>query len=198
VTDLVVGADGIARCGWVGTDTPYEQYHDREWGVPLHTDRALFEKLCLEAFQAGLSWRTVLHKRPAFRRAFDGFAIEIVAHYGPTDVERLVADAGIIRNRGKIEAIVQNAVIALELTRENPGALERLMWSYRPDSARPRPRTTFDLATTTAESTALSQALRTLGFRFVGPTTMHALMQSTGMIDDHLVGCWRAGGAPRP
>jgi DNA-3-methyladenine glycosylase I len=190
------GPDGRARCGWVGRDDEYLRYHDEEWGVPLHGDRPLFEKLALEGFQAGLSWITILRRRPGFREAFADFSPEAVAGFGADDVERLMADTGIIRNRAKIEATIGNAAALLELQREQgEGALDELIWSYAP-AARPeseRPRELGDLAAVTAESTALSKALKKSGFRFVGPTTVYALMQSGGLVDDHLVGCWRAG-----
>ena len=187
--DVRTGADGRTRCAWVGDDPEYARYHDEEWGVALHGDRALFEKLSLEGFQAGLSWITILRKRPRFREVFAGFDPDAVAAFGPDDVERLMTDAGIIRNRAKIEATISNARIALELTADSPGALDELMWSFAPVD-RPRPP---QLPAVTPESTALSSALRTLGFRFVGPTTMYALMQSAGMVDDHDPQCFRAG-----
>ena len=185
VTDLVTGADGLARCGW-GAGTPdYATYHDEEWGRPVRGDDALFERLTLEAFQSGLSWLTILRKRPAFRAAFDQFDIATVAGYGPADVTRLLGDAGIVRNRAKIEAAIANARAALEL----PTGLAALLWSYAPE-ARPARLTSFaDVPALTPESTALAKALKKRGFRFVGPTTAYALMQATGMVDDHLAGC---------
>jgi DNA-3-methyladenine glycosylase I len=189
VDDLVVGDDGLARCGWAGAAPIYREYHDDEWGRPLRDDARLFERLCLEAFQAGLSWLTILRKRPAFRAAFCEFDIAKVAAFGPADVDRLLADRGIVRNRAKIEAAVANARAALEL----PDGLSALLWSFAPDpDGRPRPRTFADLASTTPESTAMARELRRRGFRFVGPTTSYALMQATGIVDDHLVGCWRS------
>jgi DNA-3-methyladenine glycosylase I len=190
--DLVVGEDGRSRCGWADAAPIYRSYHDDEWGRPQHDDVRLFEKLCLEAFQAGLSWLTILRKREAFRAAFAGFRIEEVARFGPPDVDRLLADRGIVRNRAKIEATVANAQAALAL----PDGLAALLWSFAPPpDRRRRPRTFADLPAATPESTAMAKELRRRGFRFVGPTTAYALMQATGMVDDHLVGCWRAADA---
>lgn len=186
--DTRTGPDGRERCAWVGDDDEYRRYHDQEWGRPLHGDRALFEKLSLEGFQAGLSWITILRKRPAFRTAFAGFDPVTVAAFGEAEVERLMADAGIVRNRAKILATISNAAIVRDLP---AGALDALMWSFAPPP-RPHPRDFSEVPATTPASDALSKALRTAGFRFVGPTTMYALMQSTGMVDDHVAGCWRA------
>ena len=185
--DVRLGADGRARCAWVGDDLEYARYHDEEWGVPLHGDRALFEKMSLEGFQAGLSWITILRKRPRFREVFAGFEPEVVAAFGEDDIARLMTDAGIIRNRAKIEATISNARLVLDL---EPGELDEFMWSFAPASHR-RPATFAEVPATTAASDALSKALRKRGFRFVGPTTMYALMQSAGMVDDHVDGCWR-------
>ena len=190
MTSLVTGPDGRERCAWVGDDAEYRRYHDEEWGTPLRGDRALFEKMALEGFQAGLSWITILRKRPRFREVFAGFEPEAVARFGEADVERLMADAGIIRNRAKILATIGNAAL---VTGMRAGELDELMWSFAPDRGI-RPSTLADVPAVTPESTALSKALRTRGFRFVGPTTMYALMQSTGMVDDHVSGCWRARG----
>ncbi|GAA3932879.1 DNA-3-methyladenine glycosylase I [Microbacterium soli] len=188
MTSVLTGPDGRDRCAWVGDDDEYRRYHDEEWGVPLHGDRALFEKMSLEGFQAGLSWITILRRRPRFREAFAGFDPVAVAGFDDRDVERLMADAGIIRNRAKILATISNAALVRDMA---DGELDALMWSFAPPaSARPRRRE--DVPAVTVESTALSRALRRRGFRFVGPTTMYALMQSTGMVDDHVVGCWRA------
>lgn len=187
--DVRVGADGIARCGWVGDDREYERYHDEEWGRPLHGDRALFEKVSLEGFQAGLSWITILRKRPHFRAVFAGFEPVRVAAFGDAEVAALMADAGIIRNRAKIDATISNARLMLELA---DGEFDELLWSFAPTGARARPGSFADVPAVTAESTALSKTLRRRGFRFVGPTTMYALMQSAGMVDDHIVGCHRA------
>ncbi|GAA1954206.1 DNA-3-methyladenine glycosylase I [Microbacterium deminutum] len=186
-TDIRVDADGVARCAWVGDDPEYRRYHDEEWGVPLHGDRALFEKLSLEGFQAGLSWITILRKRPRFREAFAGFEPLAVAAFGEADVARLMADAGIIRNRAKIEATISNARLVSEM---DAGELDALMWSFAPP-ARPSPRSFADIPAVTAESEAMSKDLRKRGFRFVGPTTLYALMQSAGLVDDHVAGCWR-------
>ena len=189
---LLVGVDGRARCAWVGTDPEYARYHDEEWGVPLHGDRPLFEKLSLEAFQAGLSWISILRRRPGFRAVFHDFEPSVIAAFGDEDVERLMTDDRIIRNRAKILATIGNARATLELTDHAPGALDELMWSFAPTGPRARPRSFADVAAITPESTALSKALKARGYSFVGPTTMHALMQSTGMVDDHVEGCWRA------
>ncbi|MEU4687331.1 DNA-3-methyladenine glycosylase I [Actinoplanes sp. NPDC023714] len=185
MTDLVVGEDGRARCFWGGSTPDYAAYHDTEWGQPLHGDDALFERLTLEAFQSGLAWITILRKRPAFRAAFDGFSIEKVAAYGEADAARLMADAGIVRNRMKVDAALHNARVAADL----PDGLSALLWSFAP-AARPRPATRAGVPAVTAESTALAKDLKKRGFKFVGPTTAYALMQATGMVDDHLAGCW--------
>jgi DNA-3-methyladenine glycosylase I len=188
----IVGADDKERCGWVGTDPEYVRYHDEEWGVPLHGDRALFEKMCLEGFQAGLSWITILRRRPAFRRAFHGFDIDRVADMTPADAEALMADASIIRNRAKIEATIGNARVARELIEGDAGALDSLLWSFAPAPRANRFETYADFPAITPESTAMSKELKKRGFSFVGPTTMYALMQSAGMVDDHLAACWRS------
>lgn len=185
---MITGPDGRARCGWVGDDDEYRRYHDEEWGVPLHGDRALFEKMSLEGFQAGLSWITILRKRPRFREAFAGFDPEVVSGFGTDDVERLMADAGIVRNRAKIAAAIGNAAVVVAMAE---GELDALMWSFAPQPG-PRPAALGDVPATTPASVALSKELRRRGFRFVGPTTMYALMQSAGMVDDHVEGCWRA------
>ncbi|MEV0395477.1 DNA-3-methyladenine glycosylase I [Polymorphospora rubra] len=185
MTDLVIGADGLARCGWGNTTPDYAAYHDDEWGRPVHGDDAHFERLTLEAFQSGLSWLTILRKRDAFRAAFDGFQIKTVAGYDDSDVARLLADAGIVRNRAKIEAAVANARAAAEL----PDGLARLLWSYAPLPRSGRPAGFADVPAATPESTAMAKDLKRRGFRFVGPTTSYALMQAIGMVDDHLLGC---------
>ncbi|WP_309713981.1 DNA-3-methyladenine glycosylase I [Pseudolysinimonas sp.] len=190
--EILVGDDGTPRCGWIGVDPEYRRYHDDEWGAPLHGDRPLFEKICLEGFQAGLSWITILRRRPGFRAAFDGFELETVAAYREDDIERLMADERIIRNRAKVLAAIGNARVAVDVTRDRPGALDELIWSFAPMTTRSRPRTWADIPAVTPESEALSAALRKLGFRFVGPTTMYALMQSAGLVDDHLADCWRS------
>ncbi len=177
--------DGLVRCAWPLETQLYRDYHDYEWGKPLHGDDALFERLCLEAFQSGLSWLTILRKRPAFRTAFAGFSIERVADFGADDVARLMADAGIVRNRSKIDAAIANARVARDLD----VGLDELLWSFAPPP-RPRPRTGADVPATTPESVALAKELKRRGFRFVGPTTAYALMQATGMVDDHVADCW--------
>ncbi|TBN56324.1 DNA-3-methyladenine glycosylase I [Glaciihabitans arcticus] len=189
---VVTGADGRARCAWAGgSDPEYLRYHDEEWGTPLHGDRSLFEKLSLEGFQSGLSWITILKRRPGFRAAFHDFDIEAIAAMTEHDVERLMLDVGIIRNRAKILATISNAAITLELVRDHPGALDELLWSFAPSRRTIRPTTYAQAPAVTAESTAMSTALRTLGYRFVGPTTLYALMQSSGMVDDHSANCWK-------
>ncbi|NYT96723.1 DNA-3-methyladenine glycosylase I [Salinispora sp. H7-4] len=185
MTDLVTGADGSPRCAW-GAGTPdYVVYHDTEWGRPLHGDDALYERMTLEAFQSGLSWLTILRKRAAFREAFDGFRIESVAAFSAADVARLLDDTGIVRNRAKIEAAISNARVARDL----PAGLSALLWSYAPPSRRARPASSAQVPALTVESTTMAKALKKRGFRFVGPTTAYALMQATGMVDDHLLGC---------
>jgi DNA-3-methyladenine glycosylase I len=180
--------DDRNRCGWATGTPDYVAYHDEEWGAPLHGDDALFERLCLEGFQSGLSWLTILRKRPAFREAFAGFAIDAVAGFGPDDEARLMADARIVRNRAKISAAVRNARAAQEL----PDGLDALLWSFAPDGHRPRPATAADVSATSPESVAMAAELKRRGFVFVGPTTAYALMQATGMVDDHVSGCFRA------
>lgn len=180
---IVIGADGRPRCSWGGSTPDYTPYHDDEWGRPVRGDDALFERLTLEAFQSGLSWITILRKRPAFRAAFAGFSIPKVAEFTEADAARLMADPGIVRNRMKIDAALQNARVAAGLD------LTGLLWSFAP-ARRDRPRTRADVPAVTAESTAMAKALKKLGFRFVGPTTAYALMQATGMVDDHLTDCW--------
>jgi DNA-3-methyladenine glycosylase I len=180
-------SDGLidGRCWW-GSSTPeYARYHDEEWGRPVRDDRGLFEKLSLEAFQSGLSWITILRKREAFRAAFAGFEIARVAAFGEDDVARLMTDAAIVRNRAKIGATIANARAAVDLP------LAELLWSFAPEP-RPRPRTPADVPAVTPESTAMAKELKKRGFRFVGPTTAYALMQATGMVDDHIEGCLAA------
>ena len=193
--DLVRGEDGRDRCGWVGDDPLYVAYHDDEWGRPVHDDRRLFEKLCLEGFQAGLAWITVLRKRPAFREVFAGFDPATVAGFGEADVQRLLGDARIIRHRGKIEATIANARAYHDLLADI-GSLDDHVWSFAP-TEHPRPTTFADVPAVTAGSTALSRDLKRRGWRFVGPTTCYAFMQSMGLVDDHLVGCWAASRTPR-
>jgi DNA-3-methyladenine glycosylase I len=193
--DVTIADDGLARCGWVGRDPEYLRYHDEEWGRPMHGDRALFEKITLEAFQSGLSWITILRRREGFRTAFASFDPAAIAAYDENDVARLLADTGIIRNRAKIDATISNAQALLALlAEEGEGALDRLIWDFAPP-ARPetdRPRALGDLPAITPESTALSKELKKRGFRFFGPTTAYALMQAGGLVDDHLTGCFRA------
>jgi DNA-3-methyladenine glycosylase I len=185
MTDLVVGEDGLARCRWGGSTPDYLRYHDEEWGKPVRDADALYEKLCLEAFQSGLSWLTILRKREAFRAAFAGFEIAAVARFGPDDVERLMGDAGIVRNRAKIEAAIANARAAAGID-----DLSALIWSFAPDlDARPAPRTMAEVPAVTPESTAMAKELKRRGFRFVGPTTAYALMQACGLVNDHIAGC---------
>jgi DNA-3-methyladenine glycosylase I len=181
--------DGRVRCDWaVGRPGPdfllYRDYHDHEWGQPLRGQVPLFERMTLEAFQSGLSWLIILRKRENFREAFDGFDIEKIARYTDADVDRLLADEGIVRNRAKIEATIANARAVADLD-----DLSKLLWSFAP-SARPRPATLADVPSTTPESTAMARELKRRGFRFVGQTTAYALMQATGMVDDHLQACW--------
>ncbi len=197
--DVVVGEDGRARCTWGGRDPLYTAYHDDEWGRPLRDETALFGLLCLEAFQSGLSWITILRKRPAFLAAFDGFDPEVVARYGDDDVDRLMADAGIVRNRAKVDAAVANAraLVAMHAAGET---LVDLLFSFAPAADAPeRPdggrfRSLADIPAATPASTAMSKALRARGFRFVGPVVGYALMQSAGIVDDHVEGCWRGQG----
>jgi DNA-3-methyladenine glycosylase I len=185
MTGVVTGPDGLARCSW-GAGTPdYLTYHDTEWGKPLHGDVALFERVSLEAFQSGLSWITILRKRPAFRDAFAGFDPARVAFFDDADVERLLADAGIVRNRAKVVATIANARAVLDLD----ASLDELLWSFAPRPPRPAPRGFGDVPASTDESTAMAKELKRRGFRFVGPTTAYALMQATGMVNDHFADC---------
>ena len=186
----VVGEDGLARPAWAATDPLMREYYDTEWGMPVRDERGMFERISLEAFQSGLSWATILRKRPAFRAAFADFDPDTVAAYDADDVERLLGDAGIVRNRRKIEATVQNARATVALRPE--GGLVDLVWSFRP-VATPQPATFADVPTQSPESLALSKALRGKGFAFVGPTTMFALMEAVGIIDTHLVDSHRRG-----
>ena len=186
---VIAGDDGALRCGWCIAAADYVAYHDDEWGRPVTDDLRLYEKICLEGFQSGLSWLTILRKREGFRRAFAGFVPEVVAEFGPVDVDRLLSDAGIVRHRGKIEAAIANARATLE-AQDRHGSLAEVVWSFEPARTdRPVPERMADLQSITAESTALSKTLRKLGFRFVGPTTAYAAMQSLGVVNDHLAGC---------
>jgi DNA-3-methyladenine glycosylase I len=183
------GEDGVVRCWWGDGEADYRRYHDDEWGYPVAEDRRLFEKICLEGFQSGLSWLTILRKREAFRRAFAGFDFEAVARFGPADVRRLLGDAGIVRHRGKIESTIQNARRAMDL-RDECGSLAAYFWRWVPRK-RPRRMTRAALLelTTTPEATALSRDLKRRGWTFVGPTTVYAFMQAMGLVNDHLEGC---------
>ena len=184
---LIRGSDGRRRCWWCGDAPDYVRYHDEEWGRPVRDDVRLFEKVCLEGFQASLSWLTILRKRDAFRRAFAGFEPARVARFGARDVERLLGDAGIVRHRGKIESTINNARRALEL-----GSLAEHVWGFRPERPRPRRLTRAALAarTTSPEAIALSKDLKRRGWTFVGPTTVYAFMQAMGLVNDHISGCW--------
>ena len=186
MTAPVLGDDGLLRCPWGDAPADYRAYHDHEWGRPVRDERGLFERLSLEAFQSGLSWLTILRKRERFREAFAGFDPAAVAAFTDGDVARLMADAGIVRNRAKVAATIGNARAVLALDRP----LSELLWSYAPSAAeRNAPVTLADVPAATPESTALARELRLRNFRFVGPTTAYALMQATGMVDDHLLGC---------
>ena len=180
------------RCGWASSAPEYVAYHDEEWGTPLHGESALFERLSLEAFQSGLSWLVILRKRPAFRAAFAGFDVDAVAGFEADDVERLLGDASIVRNRAKIESTVANARAVRDAV---PEGLDELLWSFAP-AVHPRPATLADLPATSPESKAMAKELKRRGFRFVGPTTAYALMQATGMVDDHVATCFRAQAQP--
>jgi DNA-3-methyladenine glycosylase I len=195
MSDVVTGEDGLARCWWGASSPEYIAYHDEEWGRPVRGDGALYERLVLEAFQSGLSWITILRKRENFRAAFGGFDIDTVAEYGDADVERLMADAGIVRNRAKIDAAIANAKAAQAL-REGSESLTDLIWSYAPEN-RPAPRGRADIPAVTPESTALAKELKKRGFRFLGPTTVYASMQACGLVNDHIEGCYaRMRGEP--
>ena len=189
---IITGEDGRARCFWGAGTTDYAVYHDGEWGRPVVDDRRLFEKICLEGFQSGLSWLTILRKRENFRKAFAGFDFDKVATFGETDVARLLGDAGIVRHRGKIESTINNARRAVELV-EKEGSLAAFVWRFEPEpGSRPRhlDRAALSALAKTPESTALSKALKKRGWSFVGPTTMYAFMQGVGIVNDHLDGCF--------
>jgi DNA-3-methyladenine glycosylase I len=186
----IVGEDGLARCPWAAGHPVNRDYHDTEWGMPIHGEAAHLERLTLEAFQSGLSWLTILNKREAFREVFAGFDADVVASYDEGDVERLMAEPRIVRNRRKIEAAIANARATVALRAR--GGLEDLIWSFRPATT-PAPTHTGEMVTTSPESLALSKALKRAGFAHVGPTTMYALMEAVGIVDDHLVGCHRRG-----
>jgi DNA-3-methyladenine glycosylase I len=184
---LRTGSDGVVRCWWCGDDPLYVRYHDREWGSPVTDDTRLFEKLCLEGFQSGLSWLTILRKRDNFRAAFAGFDIDTVAGFGPADVERLLGDAGIVRHRGKIESTINNAGRARALIDE-AGSIHSFVAGFRPDRARGI-APGESIPASTEQSTALSKALKQRGWSFVGPTTVYAFMQAMGLVNDHIHGC---------
>jgi DNA-3-methyladenine glycosylase I len=186
---LVIGADGLARCGWGGSSPEYERYHDQEWGRVVHGETQLFERITLEAFQSGLSWITILRKREGFRAAFAGFDPEQVAAFTESDQARLLADPQIVRNRAKVAAAVMNARAVLEVRDAVDGGLDALVWSFAPDPGRPAPKVRDDVPATTPESTALARALKRFGFGFVGPTTAYAAMQACGLVNDHFEGC---------
>jgi DNA-3-methyladenine glycosylase I len=179
------GADGLRRCDWAYSAPDYIAYHDTEWGRPVHGDDAVYERMVLEAFQSGLSFITILRKRPAFREAFAGFSIEAVAEFTDADVERLMSDAGIVRNRAKVDAAIANARAAVAL----PEGVSELIWSFAPTRRRAAPKVQGDLPALTPESTAMAKELKRRGFRFIGPTTAYAHMQATGMVNDHLASC---------
>ena len=186
---IAVGEDGVARCWWADSAADYRTYHDTEWGLPVADDVRLFEKLSLEGFQAGLSWLTILRKREAFRAAFSGFDFERIARFGERDVARLLTNAGIVRHRGKIEAVINNARRAVELA-EAEGSLARYVWRFEPPGRTGRlERASVGQLALTPESTALAKDLKRRGWRFVGPTTVYAFMQAMGLVNDHLVGC---------
>ena len=185
----LTGADGRVRCWWPGDDQGYVAYHDHEWGRPVTDDSRLFEKLCLEGFQAGLSWLTILRKRDNFRAGFSGFDIATVAALRPGDIERLLGDAGIVRHRGKIASAINNACRAREVIEES-GSLAAYVWSWEPETAPAAPTAKESLPASTPESTALARDLKRRGWSFVGPTTVYAFMQSMGLVNDHITGCF--------
>ncbi len=189
IGDLTGASGALKRCWWCGDDTLYVRYHDEEWGVPVVNDRRIFEKLALEGFQSGLSWITILRKRERFREVFAGFDPTLVAGFAPKDVVRLLSDPGIIRHRGKIEAVISNARAFAELVARE-GSLARFVWGYAP-TQRVAPRQRSDIPTQTAESLAFSRELKRRGWRFVGPTTAYAFFQAMGVVNDHLIGCHR-------
>lgn len=183
-----MGDDGISRCPWGDSPPEYRAYHDQEWGRPVGDDTRIFEKICLEGFQSGLSWLTILRKRAAFRTAFSGFDPEVVARFGEDDKARLLADASIVRHRGKVEAAIANAQAVIGLWEKNL-SLSGVLWAYEPSGERRAPEVTDEIPPWTAESKALSAELRRHGFRFVGPSTAYAAMQSLGVVNDHLAAC---------
>lgn len=187
---VVIGEDGLARPQWASRNQLLQDYYDTEWGMPIRDEQGMFERLSLEAFQSGLSWLTILRKRPAFREAFEGFVPDRVARYGEREVARLLADADIVRNRRKIQATITNAQATVQL--RDQGGLAEFIWAHQPD-ATPEPRTMAEVPTTSPESVALAKALRREGFTFVGPTTMFALLEATGVVDTHLMDSHRRG-----
>ena len=189
-TEVAIGEDGLARPQWASSDPLMREYYDNEWGMPVRGEQGLFERLSLEAFQAGLSWATILRKRPAFRAAFADFDPDKVARFDDADVQRLMNDAGIVRNQRKILATINNAHATIKL--RDKGGLADFIWSFQPDET-PQPRTIAEIPTKSAESLALSKALRKEGFNFVGPTTMYALMEAVGIVDTHLLDSHRRG-----
>ena len=192
MSDIVVGDDGLSRPAWASVDPMLRDYYDTEWGMPVRDERGVFERLSLEAFQSGLSWATILRKRPAFRSAFAEFSPEAVATFDDRDIERLMADAGIVRNRAKVLATIKNAQATLGLREDPEGDLAAYVWSFQPANT-PRPRSFADVPTTSPESLALSKGLKRKGFAFVGPTTMFALMEALGIVDTHPVDSHRRG-----
>lgn len=198
-TGLIVGADGHLRPPWAAQSPDLQKYYDTEWGVPVHGEAAMFERLCLEGFQAGLSWRLILKRRPLLREAFAGFDPDVIAEWDETEVERLLAAPGMIRNRRKIAAVLSNAraTVALRHDAQDRGPLDKLIWSYQPDFA-PEINHVADIPSTSPEAAALSKELKALGFKFVGPTTMFALFEATGIVDTHVPGAFRAPHFARP
>lgn len=191
---VITGADGIPRCAWAASAADYVTYHDEEWGVARHGERELFERLALEAFQSGLSWLTILRKREGFRAAFAGFDPDRVARFGPTDRARLMSDPGIVRNARKVDATIHNAQAVIDL--RDDGGLDAFVWAHAPQGHR-RPTSLSHLPSTSPESIALTKALTSRGFVFLGPTTVYAAMQACGLVDDHVAGCHRAASSAR-
>ena len=193
MVDLIRGEDGLSRCGWCGTDAEYQRYHDEEWGKPVRDDYALFEKLCLEGFQAGLSWITILKKRDRFREVFHSFDPEKIARMTNEDISRLMLDAGIIRNRLKIEATISNAQAWLKIMESGNDGFANFIWATVDGITKiNQPQTKTDVPSKTKEAEILSKRLKKGGFRFVGPTICYAFMQSMGLVNDHIKGCWKA------
>jgi DNA-3-methyladenine glycosylase I len=194
MSGLITGSDGQDRCRWCGDDPEYQRYHDEEWGVVQRDDRKLFEKLCLEGFQAGLSWLTILRKRENFRAAFANFDPEKIARFDQSDIDRLMADTGIVRNRLKIESTISNAQAWLKMMDEAPGGFSKFIWdTVDGETIVNHPQSMVDVPAKTPAAEALSKRLKKAGFRFVGPTICYAYMQSMGLVDDHMEGCWKKG-----